>query len=85
LVLLVGSEFHSGSKTAWIRVLLKTLQRFGIKFIAIDPSPASPATFSQLVRLFAFKLSDISPMDYVTASDRRVVTVFSLQHYFTLT
>jgi hypothetical protein len=70
LLILVGSEFQPGSKVAWIRVLLKYLKLFGIDFIAIDPRPASAPTFSQLVRLFAFKLTDVAPDDYIVASDR---------------
>jgi hypothetical protein len=70
LVVLVGSEFHSKSKATWIQVLFAALKSFDIKFITIDPRPASSSTFSQLVRLFAFKLADIHPNDYVTASDR---------------
>jgi predicted phosphatase len=52
-------------------VLIAQLNLLNIKFIAIDPHPASPATFSQLVRLFAYKLSHIAPDDYVVATDRQ--------------
>ena len=70
LVVLVGSEFSRHARSSWISVLLSQLRSLSIKFIIVDPTPSSPATFSQLVRLFAFKLSDILPHDYVVASDR---------------
>jgi hypothetical protein len=70
LVVLVGSEFSRHTSSSWISVLLTQLRSLSIKYITIDPTPSSPATFSQLVRLFAFKLPDILPHDYVVASDR---------------
>jgi hypothetical protein len=76
LVILVGSAFKLGGKNSnisggsWISVLISQLKSLNIKHVIMDPSSASPATFSQLVRLFAFKLGDVAPEDYVVASDR---------------
>ena len=58
------------TNSSWMSILLTQLRSLSIKYITIDPTPSSPATFSQLVRLFAFKLPDILPPDYVVASDR---------------
>jgi hypothetical protein len=72
LVILVGNEFKRSSREMfpWTGPLLAQLKRLGIKFVILDHMSASPATFSQLVRLYAFKLPFVNADDYVVASDR---------------
>lgn len=88
LIILVGKAFSRGANNNsgggnWISVLLSQLKTRNIKYIIMDPSSASPATFSQLVRLFAFKLADIAANDYIVASDRCMEVPLNVAAVFT--
>jgi hypothetical protein len=60
LVLLIGAEFRIDfartSQNSWIPLFLQTLQDFSIESVVLDSEDFASKHFSQVSRLFAFKL-----------------------------